>query len=242
MNNPSMKNPGANAPPLRQGRIVALVGAESTGKTTLTQGLFRVLLARGHDAVIVPETLREFCDRHGRTPHADEQAALAADHSRRIREAAAAHALVLADTTALMTAVYSELLFDDRSLYAEAMAEHARCELTLLTSLDLAWVADGLQRDGPHVREPVDRLVRQALMNAGQPFGIVAGQGDQRLRHALAMVEHMLDSPARVRRHTTAGADTGEGALPRWRAVCAHCDDDASCEQHWLTRSLRNDG
>ena len=108
---------------------------------------------------------------------------------RRIREAAGRHTLVLADTTALMTAVYSELLFDDRSLYAEAMAEHARCELTLLTSLDLAWVADGLQRDGPHVREPVDRLVRQALIDAGQPFGIVAGQGDQRLRHALAMVD-----------------------------------------------------
>jgi len=90
-----------------------------------------------------------------------------------------------------------------------------------------------LQRDGPHVREPVDQLVRQALIDAGQPFGVVAGQGDQRLRHALAMVDHMLDAPARSRR----GA-----AGPRWQAVCAHCDDDAACEQHWLTRGLRNDG
>ncbi len=225
-----------------QGRIVALVGAESTGKTTLAHDLFRALLVRGHDAVIVPETLREFCDTLGRTPRADEQAALAAEHSRRIREAAGRHTLVLADTTALMTAVYSELLFDDRSLYAEAMAEHARCELTLLTSLDLAWVADGLQRDGPHVREPVDRLVRQALIDASQPFGIVAGQGDQRLRHALAMVDHMLDAPARVRRNSATGATGVAGTAPRWRAVCAHCDDDAACEQHWLTRGLRNGG
>jgi nicotinamide riboside kinase len=217
----------------KQGRIVAVVGAESTGKTTLVQSLFRALLACGHDAVVVPETLREFCDVHGRTPLAEEQVALAAEHSRRIREAAEAHALVLADTTALMTAVYSDLLFNDRSLYPEAMAQHAGCELTLLTSLDLVWVADGLQRDGPHVREPVDQLVRQALIDAGQPFGIVAGQGDQRLRHALAMVDHMLDAPARVRR---------SASRPRWRAVCTHCDDDATCEQHWLTRGLRNDG
>ena len=226
----------------RQGRIVALVGAESTGKTTLAHELFRALLARGHDAVIVPETLRAFCDTQGRTPRADEQAALAAEHSHRIREAAERHTLVLADTTALMTAVYSDLLFNDRSLYAEAMAEHARCELTLLTSLDLAWVADGLQRDGPQVREPADRLVRQALIDAGQPFGIVAGQGDQRLRHALAMVDHMLDAPARVRRNGGGSATGTASTQSRWRAVCAHCDDDASCEQHWLTRGLRNDG
>ena len=217
----------------QRGRIVGLVGAESTGKTTLASGLWRALLARGHDAVVVPETLREFCDAQGRTPRADEQAALAAEHTRRIDEAASRHTLVLADTTALMTAVYSDWLFGDRSLYADALVAHARCELTLLTSLDLVWVADGLQRDGPHVREPVDQLVRQALIDAGQPFGVVAGQGDQRLRHALAMVDHMLDAPARSRR----GA-----AGPRWQAVCAHCDDDAACEQHWLTRGLRNDG
>ena len=102
----------------RQGRIVALVGAESTGKTTLAQDLFRALLARGHDAVVVPETLRTFCDTQGRTPRADEQAALAAEHSRRIREAAERHTLVLADTTALMTAVYSDLLFDGAGLAA----------------------------------------------------------------------------------------------------------------------------
>jgi len=226
----------------RQGRIVALVGAESTGKTTLAQDLFRALLARGHDAVVVPETLREFCDTQGRTPRADEQAALATEHSRRIRAAAERHTLVLADTTALMTAVYSDWLFHDRSLYAEAMAEHARCELTLLTSLDLAWVADGLQRDGPQVREPVDHLVRQALIDAGQPFGIVAGQGAQRLRHALAMVDHMLDAPARVRRNTATDASAESSTAPRWRAVCTHCDDDAGCEQHWLTRGLRNGG
>ncbi len=217
----------------RLGRIVGVVGAESTGKTTLTQDLVRALVARGHDAVVVPETLREFCEVNARTPRQDEQAALAIEHSRRVREASEQHALVLADTTALMTAVYSEMVFDDRSLYEAAMAEHACCELTLLTSLDLAWVADGLQRDGPHVREPVDRLIRQALMDAGQPFGIVAGQGEQRFRHALAMIDHMLDAPARTRR---------SDAIPRWRAICTHCDDDAACEQHWLTRGLRNQG
>ena len=62
-------------------------------------------------------------------PRRDEQAALAAEQSRRIEAAAAAHDIVIADTTALMIAVYSEQVFGDRSLYAAAEAwqrEHVR--------------------------------------------------------------------------------------------------------------------
>ena len=70
---------------------------------------------------------------------------------------------VLADTTPLMTAVYSDLLFQDTRLYADAARHQQGYALTLLTGLDLPWVADGLQRDGPQVREPVDARLRQAL-------------------------------------------------------------------------------
>ena len=47
------------------------------------------------------------------------------------------------------------------------MAFHRRCALTLLTALDLPWVADGLQRDGPHVQAPIDATIRLALDSAG---------------------------------------------------------------------------
>lgn len=167
--------------------VVAVLGAESTGKTTLVASLADALRAAGHDAVAVAETLREFCDREARTPRIDEQAALAAEHSRRIEAAAERHALVLADTTALQTAVYSEQVFGDRSLYEVTLAWHrARVQLTLLTALDLPWQADGLQRDGAHVREPVDALLRAALTRGGIGFTIVAGVGAARHEAALA--------------------------------------------------------
>jgi nicotinamide riboside kinase len=209
------------------GQVIALLGAESTGKTTLAMELVRVLASRGLDAVTVPETLRLFCEQHGRTPRRDEQLGLAQVQSRLIALARTQHALVLADTTALMTAVYSEHVFGDRSLYAQAEAEHAGgSTLTLLTALDLAWAPDGLQRDGPHVREPVDALIRAALMRMACPFAVVAGQGVSRIEHALSAIEHVLDAPARVAR---------AAASPRWRWFCDKCDD-GECEQHWLPR------
>ena len=133
--------------------------------------------------------------------------------------------MVLADTTALMTAVYSEFVFGDRSLYEPAVLAHRRADLTLLTALDLPWEADGLQRDGPHVRGPVDHLVRQTLIGHGLSFAVVSGQGPKRLASALSVVEHLLDAPERAAR--TQGQ-------PRWRWVCESCDD-GDCEQrHWL--------
>lgn len=210
-----------------RGIIVALVGAESTGKTTLAQGLTQTLAAQGLHATMVPEVLRGFCEVHGRTPYPHEQAAIAQDQTRCIEEAAQAFDVVLADTTALMTAVYSDYLFDDRSLYAAALRDHAQAKLTLLTALDLPWEVDGLIRDGAHVREPVDALIRQALASAHLPFSVVAGQGGHRLDQALLTVKQALSAAQRAQ---------DNAARPKWRWVCEQCDD-GDCEQHWLPRA-----
>ena len=155
-----------------------------------------MLAAEGRHVEVVPETLREFCDRERRTPRIDEQAAIAAEQTRRIAVAATRCDLVLADTTALMTAVYSDIVFGDPTLYAQAQADQRACHLTLLTALDLPWQADGLQRDGPQVRTPVDTRVRAALLAAGLPFTVVGGQGPARLASALRAVRHALGEPA----------------------------------------------
>jgi len=204
--------------------VVALVGAESTGKTSLARALAETFSNEGRRVAIVPEYLREFCDAHGRTPRQDEQAQIAAEQTRRIAEAARTHDLVIADTSALMIAVYSELVFADTSLYASAEAAHRdACGLTLLTALDLPWQADGLQRDGPHVRAPVDALVRAALARAGAAYSVVFGHGDARLQAAIASVRHALaPRPA---------ADDDNAADPRWHWHCERCGD-ANCERH----------
>ncbi|MBX3608237.1 MAG: ATP-binding protein [Piscinibacter sp.] len=202
--------------------VIGLLGAESTGKTTLASQLATALRAQGRQVAVVQEYLREFCDHHGRTPRADEQRGIAAEQTRRIEAAAQVHEIVVADTTALMIAVYSEQVFGDAGLYDDALRDHARCDLTLLTALDLPWQPDGLQRDGAHVRAPVDGRVRRALATAGPVWAVVSGQGDARLSNALAAVRRALQAP-----HPG----------PRWRWVCERCGD-ADCERHRLLPPL----
>jgi nicotinamide riboside kinase len=188
---------------------VAVVGAECTGKTRLVEALHAHLLGQGRWRVaFVPEWLRAWCEQQGRTPQAGEQAAIAQEQHRRIEAAAAAHDIVLSDTTALMTAVYSQHIFDDDSLVAQAVAWHRQMDVTLLTALDLPWQADGIQRDGAHVRAPVDARLR-ALLTAHQlPFAVVAGAGAQRVQQALRALERPMAAWAlRAGAKPTAQAD-----------------------------------
>ena len=202
--------------------VIALLGAESTGKTVLAAALAGALAAPTRRVAVVSEYLREFCDRHGRTPRLQEQSQIAAEQTRRIEAASQDHDIVIADTTAVMIAVYSEHVFGDASLYASALATHARYELTLLTALDLPWQADGLQRDGPHVREPVDAAVRQALSGAGLGYSVISGSGSARLDAALAGVQRAMAPPPEE-----------AGSAPRWQWHCERCGDTA-CERHAL--------
>jgi len=215
---------------------IAIVGAESTGKTALAQALAsRIADLSGLRCTWVGEWLRHWCEREGRTPLPHEQLAIAEQQHRLIDEAAAGHDVVVCDTTALMTAVYSAMLFDDPSLEAYALAQQRRCDLTLLTALDIAWVADGLQRDGPQVRTPVDNRVRALLIGHGLPWSLVAGQGPARLDAALDAVAPLLRGRSRPGSGLFSRLAQREAQAAAWRWVCNDCDVP-DCEHALLPR------
>ncbi len=226
--------PASPEPVSTPGLRIAIVGAESTGKTWLARAAAERLAEHTGLAVAwVPEVLREWCDAAGRTPRPDEQAGIAAEQARRIDEAAARHAIVIADTTPLTISVYSEYLFADRSLHAQALDWQRGCALTLLTALDLPWVADGHQRDGEHVREPVDALLRGLLIGARLPWASIAGTGEARLDAALDAITPLLRDLEAPRRGLFTRLAEREAAEPAWRWAC---DCDAPDCEHALRR------
>ncbi|WP_328700290.1 ATP-binding protein [Caenimonas soli] len=201
---------------------IALLGAESTGKTQLAGELAAHLRQQGKSIAVVPEVLREWCHREGRTPRPEEQLPIAQEQERRVDEAGTRAEIVIADTTALMVAIYSAMLFEDGTLYQFALDRQRSYDVTLLTGLDLPWIADGLQRDGAHVREPVDALIRAALARAKVPYRLVYGSGEERLANALAAI----------------GSATPSGPPSRpWAWSCDKCSDP-DCEHRLFTGLL----
>ena len=169
-------------------RRIAIIGAECTGKTTLAQALSAHL-----PALWVPEHLRDFCAMHGRPPRADEQRDLVRRQVELEREAVALAARdavgwVICDSTPLATALYSAQLFGDDTLLEDAIEPQRGYALTLLAEPDLPWVADGIQRDGPAVRERVHRALAGLLREHGIAHAPVSGLHAERLDRALGAV------------------------------------------------------
>lgn len=215
---------------------IALLGAESTGKTQLATGLAAGLRARGVNAVAVPEALRAWCERERRAPRPQEQLAIAQEQERLVDQAAAGADLVVADTTALMVLVYSGMLFKDGDLYRFALARQQAYHATLLMGLDLPWVPDGLQRDAAQPREPVDALLRSLLQRAAVPFQVVYGTGPLRLQGALLALAAAGVVPAAI----TASNAAREAQRP-WVWACEKCSDP-SCEHRLFSQLQQGRG
>ena len=211
-------------PALPVGCVIAVLGAAGTGRSRLAQALCERLSQRGIETERVPDLHAEWRQRHGREPDAEALPDISTAQTRQIASAAA-RGVVIADTTALMAAVDSEIRFDDTSLYESALTAHRGYAITLLMALDGSEPADG-------TTERTDELVRAALARAGAPYAVIHGQGAEKLANAWNAINLRAEAAG-----AGGGADkrsaTGERA---WFWPCDKCSDPA-CE-HRLFRDL----
>lgn len=167
---------------------VAIVGAESSGKSTLAEAL-----AHAYGTLWVPEYLREFVDVRGRVPEESDQYGIALTQMNR-EDQAARHAtrFLFCDTTPLMTALYSRWYWgriDAQLAQLESRHDYA---FTLVAAPDSPWVADGLQRESEQVRQTIHQHVLARLDERQIPYLLMAGSLPERL----LQVERYLSTAA----------------------------------------------
>lgn len=168
-------------------RITCLHGAESTGKTTLAAAL-----AAETGALTVGEYGRSHCEAHKDPLSLDDLLLIGRAQQAMIAAAAEwAGPMMIADTDALMTAAWCEMLLGHRP--AELMAA-PKADLYLLLEPDLPWVDDGTRFFGDIAdRHRFATIVEQVLRDAGVPFVRIGGEGAARLEAAQAAIGAMND-------------------------------------------------
>lgn len=179
---------------------VVLIGAESTGKTTLAESL-----AKHFNTIWVPEFGREYWEQkvaglsmYGQLPAftSDEFDLIAAEQQRRENLAArSANQVLFADTNAFATGTWHERYMGFRSPTVDAIGRIDRVDLYLLTEPDFPFVQDGF-RDGEAIRLDMhDNFARQ-LTNGRVPVLSIHGLHEARLNTVITAVERLLGQPS----------------------------------------------
>ncbi len=167
---------------------VVLIGAESTGKTTLAEAL-----AAHYETAWAPEYLREFVDRKGALPEPPDTRLIAEGHlAQEERFAPQARRVLFLDTDLIATCVYARYYFGACPAWLESLAHERSADLYLLTDTDIPWTADPGQRDGPAVRAEIHALLRDELQRRGVAFVLVSGSLDERMKTAIRAVDGLL--------------------------------------------------
>ncbi|MEK9811623.1 MAG: ATP-binding protein [Bordetella sp.] len=173
---------------------VAVIGAESTGKTTLCRWLAKRL-----NGLHLEETLRHWVVQRGRTPRDDEQLDILYAQQRQERAGLQQASRnrqqwLFCDSAPLVTAAYSHFYFNDSSLDMLATAHHQAhyCATLFCVPQGLDWVAEPGQRDGPQAREAVHQTLL-ALIQSAQTDQVILLSGGlmQRYKFALAFLKRL---------------------------------------------------
>jgi len=163
---------------------IALLGPESSGKTTLARQL-----AEHYGTVWVPEYLRTWCDQHQRLPRAEDVSEIAQGQCEQ-EEAIAAQAnqFLFCDTCLIASEVYARHYFNTCPTWIVEHNQTHRYEHILLMSPDIEWEPDP-QREGDATRPYFLKRFQDYLKESGQAFSIIRGQGSARFDAALRAIQ-----------------------------------------------------
>lgn len=174
-------------PPVRAwyAKRVRIVGAESTGKTTLAKRL-----AEHYGTMWVPEAAREFdgpnnlsADLVSRVAHMQR-----ATEERLARRASRA---LFCDTGLLALRLWSERLYQTSPQWLREAAERETADLYLLAADDLPFTGHH-SKDRPAERAEFAAAWKRELHRLGRPYVLLLGDHDERFAAAVEAVDAVL--------------------------------------------------
>ncbi|GGH29121.1 NadR [Sphingobacterium alkalisoli] len=169
---------------------IAVVGPESTGKSTIAR-----YLAEQYDTVCVPEYARYYCKNlHNNYTLQDEVNMFYGQIA--LEEALiplCRNNIMVADVTIMTIKIWCDHLFGNTPPEVKNEISRRHYDFYLLMDIDLPWQDDPL-RDFPDQREHFMEVWKRELEDLKAKYAIVSGLGDERLEKGLVLLKNSLAS------------------------------------------------
>lgn len=166
---------------------IAVVGPESTGKSTIS-----AQLAAHYNTVWVPEYAREYCAALiAPCTWQDEINMFRGQIKLEKQMLLQANKILICDTTFITVKIWSDHIFGESPREVIDELPKRPYDLYLLMNIDLAWQDDPL-RDFPHMREHFMEVWHKELKALDADYHIISGSDQQRLANAIEKVNGFL--------------------------------------------------
>lgn len=170
---------------------IAVIGAESTGKSVLCRSL-----ASHYGVFWCPEYARQYLLQYGREYTFNDlkciaKGQLALEDQFIQRSLNENKKMLFIDTEMYIMKVWYEYAYNRCPYYILEEIVNRTYDLYLLTDIDLPWEKDQL-REYPdsESRRQLFHTYRDCLINQNTDWHLVSGQGAERIKNAIAILEH----------------------------------------------------
>lgn len=167
---------------------IAIVGAESTGKTELCR-----TLAAHYNTVWVPEYAREYFNNSDIYNYTLSDLEIIAQRQIELEMAAAvkANGIMFCDTALITLKIWAELEFNTTPGYIQEQLIRSAHSFYLVTNNDVPWESDP-QRLNKHSRNLIFEMNLEEIKKQKQNYTIVSGLGQQRTDTAIKAITKWL--------------------------------------------------
>ncbi|HVT84841.1 MAG TPA: AAA family ATPase [Chitinophagaceae bacterium] len=177
---------------------IAIIGPESTGKSTLCDQL-----ARHYHTEWCPEYARDYLLKNGTNYSYDDLLVIAKGQIeleekfetlvKNKEPNASEQRILFIDTDMYVMKVWCEFVFNKCHRFILEQIAERNYDLYLLCNVDLPWVKDGL-REYPDLdtRKKLYAIYKDIMINQPVPWMDISGDYDERLKKAIETVDQLL--------------------------------------------------
>ncbi len=164
---------------------IAILGAESTGKSTLCEQL-----AAHYNGQFVPEFARSYFEGNDIKNYSLDELILIANHQLELEKdiEETSTNFLFCDTSLITIKIWALNQFNKVPHIISRSIKPSDYDLYLICNNDIPWQADAL-RQHQHLREHIFKWNKHELQKLSIDYHIVKGLGDKRLNNAIQIID-----------------------------------------------------
>lgn len=168
-------------------KIIVITGAESTGKSTLTERL-----ASHFGVPFVPEIAREYVEGLNRKYNytdVENIAKIQIAQFSKISNSGVPY--IFLDTWLIVTKIWFEFVYNKIPDWLITEIEKTKIDLFLVCDIDLPWVYDPVRENGGENRKILQNKYIENITRYTFDYRIISGIGDERFYRALNILKEL---------------------------------------------------